>query len=790
MTVKENNEVLERALQREKAARKMAEDLLEKKASELYLLSQELKKSNEKLEKLLLEKTSELEGVFLNINDAHVVVDLYGNVQRMNDKAVELLGHQISDGPLSLLKLVHNDHLQYTLESFRELFKKGSFANYLTTITTKDNKEKRVRINATVIYDRFGKPIGAQGVARDVTKDIELNNLLETQKKQLDLIFDNSPIGIMLSLAKSQKTIMVNKAASDLLEYTEEELINLQVKEFTHPEDRKQTLTVLKQLKNGEKDKITVEKRYITKSGKTIWARTTVSIIRNLEGNAVYHLSTIEDVTREKKAKEKLIESENRLSSLILNLQAGILLEDMDGQVLLTNKMFCNLFGIEAPPEALIGMDCSMAAQSAKELFKDPDGFIDGINNLLKRKDPFLKEELELADGRFLERSYIPIFYEDEYQGRLWTYEDITLKKNYEKNLQEQKEKYSSVIANIDLGWVETDIEGKLVTANQSFCKFCGYTLEELMGQHVGDMLLAESSRHLLEKSRNKVFRGVIEPHELQIVTKKGDIRHLLVSAARSYDVDGKIIGTISIHLDVTEQKILEKQKESLLKSLEAQNEQLNEYAHMVSHDLKSPLRNISALISWTKEDFLGKLGEEATQNLDLIQGKIGKMDHLIENILKYSSIEGGSEQVEAVDLNILINDILGLIFVPDHIKVIVQKGLPTIKADTTKIQQLFQNLLSNAVNYMDKAEGLIKIGFEDKGTHHQFYVQDNGVGIKQEDFEKIFRIFKSLGNKENSTGIGLSIVKKVVELYKGEIWLESEFGKGTTFYFTIKKQR
>jgi signal transduction histidine kinase len=115
-------------------------------------------------------------------------------------------------------------------------------------------------------------------------------------------------------------------------------------------------------------------------------------------------------------------------------------------------------------------------------------------------------------------------------------------------------------------------------------------------------------------------------------------------------------------------------------------------------------------------------------------------------------------------------------------------KELPTLFADKTKIHQLFQNFLSNAVVHIENEVGLVKIDYKETATHWEFSVADNGVGIPKEYHEKIFKIFQSVGNKERSTGIGLSIVKKVIDLYEGQVWLESELGKGTTFYFTIKK--
>ena len=170
------------------------------------------------------------------------------------------------------------------------------------------------------------------------------------------------------------------------------------------------------------------------------------------------------------------------------------------------------------------------------------------------------------------------------------------------------------------------------------------------------------------------------------------------------------------------------------------------------------------------------------------MQNKVEKMDLLIENILKYSSIDSDILVEENIDLNQLVHTIKELIYIPPHINLKIISNLPTIKADKTRLQQVLQNLISNAANYIDKEHGLIEIDYSETKTHYIFSVKDNGVGIAKEHHEKIFKIFSSLSNFEKSTGIGLSIVKKVVDLYKGKVWLESEVNVGTTFFFSIKK--
>ncbi|MGZ0016161.1 sensor histidine kinase [Yeosuana sp. AK3] len=229
-------------------------------------------------------------------------------------------------------------------------------------------------------------------------------------------------------------------------------------------------------------------------------------------------------------------------------------------------------------------------------------------------------------------------------------------------------------------------------------------------------------------------------------------------------------------------------QREQLLKNLEHQNQELSDFTHMVSHDLKSPLRSIDTLTTWLKEDYKEKFDEQGNTNIRLIRANVQMMDALISGILEYSSIGKIYTERYDVDLNYLIKDILGFIIIPKHITVTYDK-LPVILGDKFRMQQVFQNLICNAIKYNDKDYGFVKIKTYELNDYWKFGIEDNGKGIEETYFKKIFKTFHKLQNDGESTGIGLSIVQKIIEFYEGEIWVESKLKEGTTFFFTIKKK-
>jgi light-regulated signal transduction histidine kinase (bacteriophytochrome) len=232
----------------------------------------------------------------------------------------------------------------------------------------------------------------------------------------------------------------------------------------------------------------------------------------------------------------------------------------------------------------------------------------------------------------------------------------------------------------------------------------------------------------------------------------------------------------------------MNKQREELLQSLENQNRELNEYAQMVSHDLKAPLRNIDTLINWVLEDNKDKMDEICLNSLNQVLFNVEKMDLLIKGILDYSTVDKIDSEERLIDLNQVIDEIKREIHIPKNIEISIVNDLPKIKGNTWRFKQLMQNLIENSIHYNDKTKGQIEIGCTEKEQDFEFYIKDNGIGIAQKYHDKIFKIFTKLESNNQNSGVGLSIVNKIIEYYKGSIWLESKENIGTTFYFTLPK--
>ena len=356
-----------------------------------------------------------------------------------------------------------------------------------------------------------------------------------------------------------------------------------------------------------------------------------------------------------------------------------------------------------------------------------------------------------------------------------------------EKLVKEKTSELQGVFGNIVDAYIVMDLFGSVLKMNDAAISLLGFdnSKEDFNLLNLADVSEAENVMNGFEIL---ITEGSITDFQVNINTKSQGQKLVHINASLIVDENNKPIAAQGIVRDITEISNLEIQKEKLLLKLENSNEELQEYAHVVSHDLKSPLRSIDALIQWIKEDNKDKLDEVSLQNFNHIEITLEKMEQLISDVLKYSSISSNNTDKTLVNLNVLVNELTSTMYFPDKVGLLIHKKLPEVFGHKTKLQQLFQNLISNAVKFIDKDKGLIQIDFKEEKDHFEFSIKDNGMGIEKKFFDKIFKIFHSLNKNKESTGIGLSIVKKIVDLHEGKIWLESELEKGTTFYFTLKK--
>jgi PAS domain S-box-containing protein len=382
---------------------------------------------------------------------------------------------------------------------------------------------------------------------------------------------------------------------------------------------------------------------------------------------------------------------------------------------------------------------------------------------------------------------------------------DVGQRKRMEDELRESEERLKLALEVQGAGIWEMDLKTGRVSMDPRVCEQLGFafgeepkTVEELR------KLVHPEDAPRARASFAAYLRGEASSYEAETRTRRVDGSYTwsyTKGRITEREADGtprRLLGT-SVNIDArkrAEEGIrrlnaeLEERVAQRTAQLAAANASLNEFAYAVSHDLKAPLRAVSQLAHWISEDYKAVIDDEGRSRLSLMNARITRMYNLIEGILEYSRIGRVEEDRQSVDLDAVVRETIDALAPPPHIRVTVEGTLPVITTSRPRMQQLFQNLIGNAIKYMDKPEGLITVGCDDFGDFWRFRVTDNGPGIDAKYHEKVFGIFQTLATRgqPESTGIGLALVKKIVEGYGGRVDLQSEVGKGSTFSFTLPK--
>jgi two-component system, LuxR family, sensor kinase FixL len=353
------------------------------------------------------------------------------------------------------------------------------------------------------------------------------------------------------------------------------------------------------------------------------------------------------------------------------------------------------------------------------------------------------------------------------------------------QTLQESKQRLDAIFDAILTTVFIVDAEShQIVDANPLAVKMVGLPKAEILGRVCHKFICPA------EQGRCPICDlGQSVDHSERIFLKADGTRIPIIKTVTAASWQGHQY-LVESFIDISDRKQAEQRQADLLDQLTRINQELKEFAYIVSHDLKAPLRGIKALADWITADYAEKLGTEGKEQLSLLTGRVDRMQGLIDGILQYSRIGREGEKQSPIDLNAFLPGIVDMLAPPPHIHITVQGGLPILMAQEIRMTQVFQNLISNAIKYMDKPQGRIHVACTEANGVYTFSVADNGPGIEEKYFERIFKLFQTLAPRDSceSTGVGLAVVKKIVEMYGGRIWVKSKVGEGSTFFFTFPK--
>ena len=545
-----------------------------------------------------------------------------------------------------------------------------------------------------------------------------------------------------------------------------------------------------------------VEYRLRCKDGSYKWVLGRYLITaRDAAGEPLILTGLQTDISELKKAKEALDLSSRRLSAVITNFQEGLVLEDENRQIVLTNDAFCQLLEGNFTPAGLVGKNAGWLATKSLDFVENPVRYAARIATLLRRRKLAVGDVLQLTNGRTLQRDFTPIYDHERYIGHLWKFVDITARTKIEIDLRQREEKYRGIIESMLLGLVELDLKGRVLYVNRSFCTMTGFSEAEVLGRELAPFLLSGAALDLVVSKDFSRRDGVADSYEVPITAKNGEVKWLLVSGAPLYDDDNQHIGSIGINLDVTPQKHLETSLREAKALAEVSTRAKQDFLANMSHEIRTPMNAIlgmSHLLAQTP------LAASQASYLQAITTSAENLLVIINDILDLSKIEAGHLAVEHIGfspahLHAQVETTLRYkaeekgLSLTTH----VEPGVPVVLfGDPHRITQVLLNLVGNSVKFTEQGSvsivcSLVQLLPETSEALVKFVVVDTGIGMEAGYLDYVFDNFSqedsSVTRKFGGTGLGLGISKKLVELLGGELQITSQKHWGTTSCFTLR---
>ena len=492
-----------------------------------------------------------------------------------------------------------------------------------------------------------------------------------------------------------------------------------------------------------------------------------------------------DEVNGRKKTEENLRQNEQFLANIFDNFQDGISILDKDLNIVKVNTWMEKTFHESMP---LVGKKCFKAYHKLDSVCPNCPLIATLKTGLPGRGIVSIpcpgREWIEISSSALKDSN-------GNITGIIEHVKDITERKNAEDALRESEARLRTILDNIQTGvFIIEPEKHTIVYANPVAARLTGVSQEQLVNSMCHKYICPADIGHCPITDLGQT----VDNAEQVLLTAKGEKRPIIKTVVTIMFNGKKHL--LENFVDISEYKKAEHELERLNKELEVavlelsiSNRQLHDFVHVAAHDLKTPVRGIGTLADWIINDYGDKLDNQGREHVRLLKTRAIRIDKLIDGMLQFSKITRTRHKEKQVNLNVVLSDIKGTIPSSNHVEIAVD-SMPNITCERDHIELVFQNLMANAVTFMDKTNGLVKVGCVEQGDFWKFYVSDNGPGIEQKYFEKIFRIFQTLPKNDESetAGIGLAVAKKIVELYGGKIWVESQPGSGSTFYFTFPR--
>ncbi len=740
-------------------------------------------------EDLVLQSEKRFRSLVQNATDITTVLSANGEVIYESPSFYRIFGYEENDVKnKTIFELIHPEDVEHALVEFQKGLEKGGVSSsvqfrmrhkdghYIPVESIGNNLLHEPEVNGIVVN------------SRDITERLRA----EEESNRLKLFYENIlnkiPSDVVVFNHEHQYLFINEMAVRDsekrkwLIGHNDYDYCKKYNVPLEIADTRRNTFkTVI-----DSKTQLEFEEKLVKPDGLNRWMlRRMYPVIG--QGNQVeFVIGFGIDITERKVAEEIVKESEERLSLAINSANLGIWDWKIDENKLIWDQSMYKLFEVE--PESFSGDydafdktlhpdDRQRVNEEVAQSLYSEGSFASGFRTISKTG----KVKYITAYSKIFRK-------EDKTPYRMIGVNfDITEAKLAEQRILKQQHDLEEAQHIARVGGWEIQVDTQTISWTKEMFNICEKSTDYQPSLNDTYNLFTNETREQIRESFIKAIQ-TYEPFEHEAKIKIGKRKFLDIRIkGLPLNENGKVSTIKGIFQDISAEKESKRQLELYTEELEKKNKELDQFAYVVSHDLKAPLRGINNLSMWIEEDMEGKLEEDTKNNLDLMRKRVKRMEGLIDGILQYSRAGRIKHEASSFSLKDSIDEMIESLSPPEKFKFNIAEDLPSLVTEKIAIEQIFANYISNAIKYNNNPEPLVEVSWKQNGDLYEFCVSDNGPGIEKEFHEKVFVIFQTLQARDTfeSTGVGLAIVKKIVEDKGGKVWIESEKGAGTKFYFS-----
>ncbi|MEG4496390.1 MULTISPECIES: PAS domain S-box protein [unclassified Microcoleus] len=675
-----------------------------------------------------------------------------------------------------------------------------SYVGTITDITERKQVEEENRLLHETLEHRVAERIAQIEISHhSLPEEIAYRQriaitLLELTQLQNAIL--NSAHYTIISTDPDGTIKTFNRAAQKLLGYSPEEVVGKVTPAIIHdPVEVGKRAEILSQelgvkIEPGIEVFVALPRRgiadenewtYIRKDGSRFPVQLSMTALFDPEGNITGFLGIGQDISDRKQAEKELRD----LTAAMQNAMEGISRLDIEGRYVNVNRAYAHRCGYE--PEEMLGLQWQLTVHPG-----DIEMMLSAYQEMVISGKVEVEARGVRKNGSFFYKQLTMVKAWDAqgiFNGHHCFMKDITERKLTERALQESEFKYRQIVELAEEGIWVIDSNSLTTYVNHAMARMLGYSELEMFGRSLFDFMdEAEQQQALALVERRK--QGIGEQHEFKFKSKDGKDIWTDMSTSPVMDSQGNLLSCCALVYNITDRKQAEQQMLQLTEDLKRSNEELEQFAYVASHDLQEPLRAVTSYTQLLAQRYQGNLDDRADKYINYIVDGATRMQQLINDLLAYSRLGTRGHEFEEADCNAAVEKSLCnlQIAIAEKKAAITCEAMPTVMADESQLVQLFQNLIGNGIKFCRQDIPLIHIAARRQESEWLFSVRDNGIGIDPQYADRIFIIFARLHSRRqySGTGIGLAMCKRIVERHGGRIWVESQEGKGATFYFTI----